>query len=234
MSSVSEVSFGARVANAAKIRDNVKTLSNYNPPRSTESVAEYSNLISAADAANTAISVAIDNYNASTQARQKAFRTDDNSIIKLLSPIYNTLVANYGKDSREAIHVLSKINNIRASKSIKKIGPNGDPQSISQSEQSYGSLSQLFKNLIATLGNYDRYTPNRPELKMNALLALANSLDGLNQAVNDSLNILRDKRIIRNDLYSDLKERTIRIKAYLSAEYGTKSIEYKSISGLKV
>lgn len=234
MQSKSELSFGARANNAAKVRDNIQSFNNYNPPRNNETVENYSMLIQRAEESNTAVAVAVDKYNQATQARYNAFRLNEISVLKLLSPISRAVLAHYGKDSREAKTIMNIVTNMRAGKLLKKTNENGNEQSISQSEQSYGSILQSFKNLIATLGNFDGYNPSRTELKINTLTTFSNSLDALNQAVNISIASLREKRQIRNDYYIELNDSVKRIKAYVSAQYGINSIEYKSIKGLRV
>lgn len=117
---------------------------------------------------------------------------------------------------------------LRETKPVKITNVDGDIQIISQSEQSYGTLTQGFKNIVATLSNFIDYNPSRAELKLPALLAFAASLDELNQKANTTILVLREKRQ-ENDIYEDLHIRTQRIKAYIASEFGNSSLEYKSI-----
>ena len=234
MASKSEQSFGARVANAAKIRDSIKTFNDYAPPRDTERLESYTKCIEKASASNETVAICLDNYNKATQARIQQFRTDELSVLRLLSPVGRAVMAQYGKGSREDKLTSSIIANLRSAKISKKAVDSADTQKISQSEQSYGSITQSFKNLVATLGNFEGYNPSRFELTLPTLAALSGTLDDINQNVNTTLSTLRKKRSERTECYDDLRDRTLRIKAYVSAQYGLKSAEFKSISSLKV
>ncbi len=234
MASKSEKSYGARSANAAKVRASINVINNYNPPLASETVAEYDGLILRANDSNLSVSVAIDNYNSATQNRSNAFTKDTISVMKLLSPISKAVIARFGKASREATQISGMIAALRETKPVKITNVDGDIQTISQSEQSYGTLTQGFKNIVATLGNFTDYNPSRAELKVPALLAFTARLDELNQKANTTILVLREKRLERNNIYEDLHVRTQRIKAYIASEFGNSSLEYKSIKGLTV
>ena len=154
--------------------------------------------------------------------------------MKLLSPIRLAVVAQFGKNSREETSIMTIIGRIRNSKLIPYQDKNGNAQTISQSEQSYGSLTQLFKDLVSILNNFTNYNPSRNELKKAELVAFANTLEGISQATNIALLQLTTSRNARNQNYTDLHERSQRIKAYVSSEYGIKSQENISVKGLKI
>ena len=207
---------------------------NYSPPRATETIVEYDALIGVTSAANLAVTVDINSYNSAVKLRSGAFRSNTISVVKLLAPIAASVKAMYGKDSREATSIMTMTNKMRATKPVEATNPDGTIRTISQSEQSYGSLTLAFKSIIATLSNFNGYNPSRAELKIAALTAFSNSLDTLNQNVNLTFNKLTDSRTVRNDNYAELKSRTERIKAYTLSEYGNNSSEHKQIKGLKV
>lgn len=234
MASTSERSFGSRSAKAGIIRDAISIFPNYAPPRNEESIAEYSALINLSDTVNKAVTINIDNYNAATKARGAAFRTNPISVTKLLAPIAAAVTAQFGKDSREAINVKTAIAKIRDAKPVEATNAAGTVYNISQSEQSYGSLAQAFKNLVATLGNFNGYTSSRAELKLSALNTFADSLNAISQNANLAANSLKDSRALRNQTYADLSDRTVRIKAYVMAEYGNNSAEHKKVKGISV
>ena len=234
MKSKSEKSYGARSANAAKVRDAISSFTNYAPPLETETKEAYNSLIMQANESNLSVSIAIDNYNSAVRNRSNAFIKDTISVKKLLSPISKAVIARFGKDSREATQIKGMIADLRKTKLIKVTNANGDVHTISQSEQSFGTLTQAFKNIVATISNFVNYNPSRAELKLPALQSFAASLDELNQKANSSLLVLREKRGERNSLYDDLSVRTQRIKAYVASEFGNSSLEYKAIKGLNV
>ena len=152
MASISEASFGAKLANAHKMADAITTFTNYSPPNTTESVAAYKALLVATEASNSAVASHTDAYNSAVKARELVFRKNDISVMKLISPIRLAVVAQFGKDSREEKSVSTVITRIRSSKVIEYKTSAGKDKTISQSEQSYGSLTQLFKDLVSILG----------------------------------------------------------------------------------
>ena len=234
MASTSEASFGARLANAHKLADALNTFPNYSPPNNTERVADLKALLTAAEASNAAVAMHTDAYNNAVKARELVFRKNDISVMKLISPIRLAVVAQFGKDSREEKSVSTVITRIRNSKLITYKDSMGNEKTISQSEQSYGSLTQLFKDLISILSNFTAYNPSRDELKVSTLATFADTLEGINQAANISLIQINTSRNTRNAHYDDLHERAIRIKAYVSSEYGFSSTENKTVKGLKI
>jgi hypothetical protein len=234
MASTSEASFGARLGNAHKMADALLTFSNYSPPNNTERVADYKVLLTAAEASNSAVAMHTDAYNSASKARELAFRKSDISVMKLISPIRLAVIAQFGKNSREEKSVSTIVTRIRNSKVITYTDSQGKDKTMSQSEQSYGSLAQLFKDLISILTNFTAYNPSRNELKVANLTAFAASLEGISQAANVALIQITASRNARNAHYDDLHERTVRIKAYVSSEYGFNSAENKAIKGLKI
>lgn len=102
MASKSEKSYGARSANAAKVRASISAILPYNPPLASETVAEYNGLILRANDSNLSVSVAIDNYNSATQNRSNAFTKDTISVKKLLSQLVKAVIARF----EEAVKLL--------------------------------------------------------------------------------------------------------------------------------
>ena len=84
------------------------------------------------------------------------------------------------------------------------------------------------------MGNFNGYTSSRAELKLSALNTFADSLNAISQNANLAANSLKDSRALRNQTYADLSDRTVRIKAYVMAEYGNNSAEHKKVKGISV
>ena len=234
MSSISEVSFGARAGNAHKLADAVSTFPGYSAPMLSDSVVEYKILLVAVESSNAAVAINTDAYNTAVKNRELIFRKNDVSVIKLLSPIRQAVSAQFSKDSREVKAANNIILRIRNSKIITYKDKDGNDHNISQSEQSYGSLTQLFKDLVNTISNFNGYAPSRAELKIANLTTFAASLETVNKNVNLALLQLNTSRNLRNQHYTDLHDRSQRIKSYVSAQYGIKSPENAAIKGLKI
>jgi hypothetical protein len=234
MAGISEVSYGSRLSNAHRLVDALSICVNYAPPRALESIVAYKALLAATEMSNAGVAIHTDTYNSAVKARELAFRKSDTSVMKILSPINQAVIAQFGKDSREWNSINTIISRIRNSKVVVYVDKNGDERTISQSEQSYGSLTQLFKDLVNILSNFTAYNPSRNELKVATLTAFAGTLESINQTANLAQLQITASRNSRNAQYEDLHERTGRIKAYVSSEYGLHSAENKAIKGLKI
>lgn len=237
MASSSETSFGARLLRAKNLATFINNFSGYNPPRTEESVSGFNALIADIEAINTKESQQQQNYTTAVHLRQDAFKKKTGSIDKLLSPIKGAVDAQFGKNSTEAKAITSIVNTMRATTLIKApADPNANKaaQSVSQSERSYGSMTQYFKDIISTLSQIAGYNPSNAALKVANLQTLAAQLDALNADVAKSIQPLQVSRNSRIQLYSELKDRAQRIKAYVKAEYGINSTEYSQVKGLNI
>lgn len=235
MASKSETSFGARLRQAQDLATYIAGFANYSPPRPEETLDDFQKLLNTLVEANSNVNTALQNYNTAVTNRYKAFRQDDLSLFKLLAPIRGVILAQYGKESIEANQANTIISKIRASKLIKTPATDTTPEiKISQSEQSYGSSTQFFNDLINTLQTFRDYKPSKTELQLPQLQAFQTNLDNLNNAVATNYQKNKQTRETRRTLYEELADRAARIKAYVKGNYGTQSPEYTLIKGLKI
>ncbi len=237
MPSKSEISFGARLRKAQDLLQYINNFPNYAPPRPEESVIGFDTLLTQIVSINTAETQYQQDYSQTVTLRQNAFLKQPGSIDKLLSPIKGAVEAQYGKNSREAELINAIIKNMRASKLIKPpIDPTAStaPTTISQSERSYGSLTQFFKDIINTLTQFNNYNTSNTQLTIAGLQATATQLDTLNNTVAQQYQALKVARDKRRDTYTELKDRVQRIKAYVKSQYGNNSTEYRTIKNIKV
>jgi len=126
---------------------------------------------------------------------------------------------------------------MRSTKLVKPpVDPNAPAQSkiISQSEHSYGSMTQFFNDIISTLGQFTGYNPTNTAIKIAGLQATATQLTTLNNTVAQKIQALKIARASRQSSYTDLRDRVQRIKSYVKAQYGINSNEYKLIKGIKI
>jgi len=236
MTSLSEKSFGARFLQAQNLLNSIEGFSGYDPPGQTESVNGFAAFLQAIDQCNIKKSECMQQYKAAVRARQLAFREDDISIMKLLPRIKAAILAQYGRNSQQFKAVSSIIAQMRAVKFVPvSAAPNSSQEkSISQSQQSYGSLLGYFKDLVGALGQMSDYTSSNVALQTPNLLAFIATVDALNTAVTQKLQALREQRQQCLVYYDDLTTSVQKVKAYLRAHYGPKSYEYQSIQGIGV
>lgn len=95
-----------------------------------------------------------------------------------------------------------------------------------------------FQFLVEVLRIEPNYTPNEPILKIEALDAAAQSLENLNNAVNNANSLATTKRIDRDKaLYLEddgLVDVSLQCKKYVRALFGARSEEAKSVSAIKL
>ena len=126
---------------------------------------------------------------------------------------------------------------MRATKLIKVPADPTKPEqatAISQSERSYGSITQSFNDIINTLSQFVGYAPTNNTIKVVTLQATATQLTTLNNAVIQKIQPLKTTRATRQTQYTDLKDRVQRIKSYVKAQYGNSSTEYNMIKGISI
>jgi hypothetical protein len=235
MASASEQSFGARLLRAQTLNNFTANFSNFLPPRSEESNANMQLLLDSVLAANAAESSAKQNYNTAVSLRYDIFRNSTVSIFKLLPNIRAAVEAQYGKNSLSFKQIDTIVKHIRDTKIARVAATESTPEStVSRSEQSYGSTTQYFNNLISNLAQLNGYNPSNTSITVTALQSFANEVAVLNTNVSTTYQTLRAARNARNLLYDDLKDRVSRIKAYTKGNYGTTSQEYTLIKGLSV
>jgi hypothetical protein len=237
MSSKSERGFGARLQNAQNLKTYLQGFANYNPARPEDTVAEYEKLLQQCADSNTATASTLQDYTLIVKTRSDAFTGNSESTLKkLLSPISKFVQAQYGKTSREYTSIANMIGKMRATKLIKPTTETDDntKNNVSQSELSFGSQLQNFKDLITSLKQLPNFNPSHTLLKTENLQNIAEQITRLNQEVINKTLPLKQAREQRNNLFAELSTRTQRIKSYVSAQYGNQSIEYKSISKLKI
>ncbi len=234
MKQVSEQGYGARLL---AYKDLVRVMQKLNlvSIRPEESVAEMTALCTQAETALTVITSAMQVYNSSNQNRATLFKTDANSVIKTLPVIRKYIDALYGKTSNEAKQVATAIDRLR-SKPATIVSATADAaeRSISNSELSYGSMTQNYSSLITYIIGFQNYNPAIPSITISALQTKLDQINSINETVTNSLTDLRLARGQRNAIFPDLHERALRIKALIIATYGLSSEEYKSIKSLKL
>lgn len=235
MSGNRESSFGARLLRAEDLATYISQFQNYAPPRMEESVGGFAEWVNQTSVVNTEETQLRQSYNTAVVNRENAFRKKEGSVTKLLPLIRGQIIAQYGKKSIEFNQIDGIIANIRDSRIIVKEATETTPiQTMSQSEQSYGSLTQYFSNLVSNLVQLPNFNPSNPMIQIGTLQNFVGQIMQMNTEVAGRLQYLHDCRNRRKVIYEELHERALRIKAYVKANYGLNSPEYKLIKGLRI
>jgi hypothetical protein len=184
MPSTSENSFGARLRRAQDLAAYIAGFANYSPPRPEETLDEFSNLLQKITNTNANVTTHLQNYNTAVTNRYNTFRQDDLSLFKLLAPIRSVVLAQYGKESTEFKQIDTITAKIRAGKLLKTPATETTPETkTSQSEQSYGSSTQFFSDLVSTLQTFRDYKPSKAELQLPQIQTFQTTLNTLNNEV---------------------------------------------------
>jgi hypothetical protein len=231
-------SFGARLRGGQDTVVNISSFANYHSPRQEESPEAMSSLINEIILSESEEVAIKENYSMAVDLRQKAFRNNTDSIEKLLSPISGAVVAQYGKGSKEFALISSVIKTMRSTKLVKPpVNPDNTAEtkrSISHSNLSYASMTMHFNDLTSTIAEFNGFTSSNSTITVEGLKQICTNITNLNNSVVQNYNALVVSRSKRNALFTELSERLTRIKAYVKAQYGFKSDEYKLIKGAKV
>jgi len=237
MTATTENSFGAKLRRAQDLLTFISGFTGYNPPRAQEGVTGFTTFVNSIVTTNATESQHQQNYKVAVDQRQAAFLKAPNSIHKMLVPIRGAVEAQYGKKSTEATAIAAIIKTMRTTKLVRPPADPNNPvqeQTVSQSERSYGSMTQHFNDIVNTLTQFTGYNPTNNALKIAGLQATATQLTTLNNNVASKTMALKSTRTNRLNLYAELKERAQRIKAYVKAQYGNSSVEYNLIKGISI
>lgn len=133
--------------------------------------------------------------------------------------------------------LVQKISNYRPPKKPVSPTPDANKKEISQSEASYGSLVQHGRDLAAAAAGVPGYNPTTADLQPAALKAFMKNLNDQNRLVAearvDSGNAIAARALLYDDEKTGLRARFHQAKAAVASQYGKRSPEYKSISGIR-
>lgn len=237
MASKSETTFGAKLQRGYELYHFINNYPNYKSPRPEDSPAALLTFLDELQALNKQKSQADQEYALVTDEREKMFRTGSAPIRKLVTQIGNAVKGQYGKDSKEYQSVSQIVGLIsRSNRSAKNGNGQADgqaPDAVSRSFQSYGSLAGNFEKLVAALKALPGYNPANDSLKTEPLDTLAARLRNLNAAVVPKYEVMKRLGDDRSTRYEILKDMAVRIKSNVQAIYGTGSVEYRNVKGLK-
>lgn len=228
-------SFGAQLRKAQNLVIYIRDFDGYNPPREQEQLASMTALVNGLVALNDSEAAMKEKYNHAAFLRAKAFRQSGESVEKLLPCIRGAVEAQYGKSSVELTIIAGYIRRMRTSRQHRPVAASGtatEPRAVSRSERSYGAVAGIFRDIISALSQFQDYDPAADPLKMDALRAVSDRLDGMSETIAQAALLLKNVRTARIAQYKELAERVTRIKAYVKAQYGYRSLEARLISQL--
>lgn len=241
MSSTTETGHAKNIDNADYLNVIIATFgARYNPGNPVIAATVLKEKAIAARKAVNDVSLAQGYYFQAAASREAAFK----GLAPLATRIINTLRASTTSEriDANATTIIRKIRGTGA-KAAPKPKPAAEGEvavkvdAVSVSHKSYDSLTDSVDELVSLLAATPEYTPNEPELKLDAVKAYATELRAKNNAVNAALVALDTARITRNrELYdpdNGLVDSALTAKTYIKAIFGQSSPEYKQVSKIE-
>jgi hypothetical protein len=248
MPSTSERTFGNRLEHGRALQVALDKISGFVPDNPELAPNKLKIHLDTVEAANNAVASASQILSDARISRRLAYFGDAKEGVPGLA----TLAARVrdsvgsmpgGKNSpsyKQIQRLTQKISNYRPPKkpvTAPSEGPLANKKEISQSEASYGSLVQAGRDLAAAAAKVPGYNPTAADLKPAALTAAMTALAGHNQTVATGLVDVRNAVAARAELYDSeqtgLKSTFQQAKAAVAAQYGRRSLEYKSIAAIR-
>lgn len=229
MANASENTFGMRIKNAEDTIVILKGMADFKPLAPEDTPDELTKLIADVKAADQEEAVALQHYSVNAATRRNLIINDTDSLKKSVSPIRAYLQAMFGRTDRRFINlnkILNQITGFKAGQEKK----NPDEKSVSTSQQSFATLTQVFSDLIATLQTLNpAYTPPNETITLAKLQEKYQTITEANTQITAFFNSLNSARQKRNSLFEDLSSRLKRIKKSVQSQYGNNSPEYGSL-----
>jgi hypothetical protein len=234
MSTASEKSFGARVRNARMLSNMINNLSNYVANHPEERPLDFANFVTRLEAINDEEASTASAYSTAVAGRKEIYRKSDNSIFALVGKVKKAVEIKYGKSSEQIKQIASLVKVMTTSKPARKEDAS-DPTKItkvSQSQKSYGSSIQFFRNIISKLNSFGDYSTTVQGLNIGDLQAVATAVEDFNTQVDTSIVANKQAKEERIKLYEQLTVSANNIKNYILLVYGKNSALYKNIKKL--
>jgi hypothetical protein len=232
MVSITERGFGARLANARKILQAIETDGNYQSTNRDLELAQLQLLADQAEADNRQVAEKLGAFIGLVDSRQRLYTKGLGAMLPLLADIRATVRVSIGAESAELRQVASMIRTIRGEK-LRNPRKKEDEESVSQSQRSYGSMVQLFDDLVSYLATLPGYVTTSPNIRVPALQQLVTQLRAANDQVTEAYVLLKTARDKRNDSYQLLRDRISRVKSSVKAQFGADSSLYWIIRSIR-
>ena len=234
MANISETSFGKRLENAQALATHLQEFENYTKLNAELSIANLNSKVQELLSTNTEVATKIQTYSMTIDAKQKIFLKAPNSISKIVTPVIANVRSIYGKNATETQNISNFITKIRGIK-VARNSTTENTETVSQSERSYGTMLQTFSDLITTLTTFGaNYAPANSECSVTELTQKRDLATQINTKSIQDFGALKIARESRTTKYEQLSQLCQRLKETVKAQYGTQSVEYKLVKGLKI
>jgi ABC-type Zn uptake system ZnuABC Zn-binding protein ZnuA len=230
-------SYGARLGRANNLNVIINEFKDYDPPRKEESKEGFQAFVNSLIQINQSETNLVKEYRMLVIERKEVFFTGSDSVMKKFIAIKRAVASQYGKKSAEVILLSSIKERMQKSRSLKvtpEVTGNEQRKPVSQIEKSYGAITKNFHDYVTTISGFTDYKPGNNDLKLDSLNAYLEKLNKVNDEIAQKMSQLTSIKIVRQAMYSELKERAGRIKLYVSSKYGADSDEFNQIRSIQL
>ncbi|MES2478688.1 MAG: hypothetical protein V4561_06365 [Bacteroidota bacterium] len=234
-----ETGHAKNVANLGLLIQYCQTMgASYNPSKENIQLGPLHNLKAKADTELQAISAETAAFNSAIDARILIFSPLRPLSTRILSAFQAT---NASKEAIQNVKSLNRKIQGRRATPISSPAPDTQetesPKNISAAQLSFDQQIQHLSDLLELLKVEDSYAPNEGDLKVENLESLKQMMTTSNNNAQTAYALLSSKRIARNKTLYDpetgIVALSLDVKNYVKSVFGSKSAEYKQISGIQ-
>lgn len=237
MASRSEATFGQRYEKGNQMLILIQSIPNYSPTNTDISISSFQTFLTTLNQLNNTIATNQDALSQVRDARSISY-TGQNGLKELGGMIRDYIGSlQGGKKTNLYKNIQKEVARLKGYKKTKiKTSDSVDMKSISQSEQSFGSLVQSGKNLLSIIQNIQGYSPSNPNITVQGFQTTLNNIEILNNSVQEKLITVTNQLANRREMYegdNGLRIRLQMIKSYIASTFGKSSQEYKNAVSIK-
>ena len=249
MKNISTNSMGTRLGKAREIYSQLTSFPDYAPDSEDLTLPKLKQFLDSVEDQNSGTAVKIQEYTSAVDARQKSFLKDGGSMFQFALQMSSHVRYSFGRDSKEATAIHAMVIKIRGTGGRKKKNTAPTPvetaepattpdapatQSISRRERTYGNMTKVFTDIVATLASYNGTYKGTGAFSLEALKAKVFAYKELNDKAAKANAVLIQTRDLRRELYKKLSVTMRRAKDAVSAQYSASSSQYKIVKATKV
>lgn len=231
MPSQSERSFGQRYTKARDLVQYLEELGTYAPGNPDIEPANLTTFLDDVDQANSDVASKLSALQTIREERFNMYKKKDGLIDRCarIRDYIGSTHAQHKKalDYKKVQKAVMNMRGIRVTKKPPASDDNPGSKSRSISEQSFGSMLRVGKDVLEVVKTVSGYSPSNTMLTTANLTTFLSDLDAKNSAVAEKLEQYDDTVEARSDFYVELKERVSKVKLALSSQFGKDSNEYK-------
>ncbi len=231
MKKSTQSSFAARIGKAEVLYNTMKGFDDFSPGDASITLQGIRAYIDSLYELQDEHAARYNAFTSAVQTRRKLF-TGDKALSRTMTMVKNYVKALYGATSDKSRNINAIAIRIRGEKPVTVANASGE-SSISRSEKSYGAQLVNLLYLISTLNGFgDDYAPKNHSITIDALVLLSGEIKAANDNFVLAYQALHPLVVRRQEAFIELSARVQRIKQMALAQYGSQSLEYKSIKGL--